>query len=75
MDGFVLSYDSVGDVSDKGAAIMECFSPEKVPVISQLATEFGVFDHWYSSSMYNFLPLPPLLPSHQNNSTGSNNAE
>jgi len=51
MDGFVLSYDSVGDVNDKGAAIMECFSPEKVPVISQLATEFGVFDHWYSSSM------------------------
>lgn len=27
--------------------IMECYTPEAVPVLSQLAMEFGVFDHWY----------------------------
>lgn len=28
-------------------AIMECFEPEKVPVIATLAKEFAVFDHWH----------------------------
>ena len=29
--------------------IMECFTPEAVPVLSTLAREFGVFDHWFCS--------------------------
>lgn len=27
--------------------IMQCFTPAQVPVITKLAEEFGVFDHWF----------------------------
>jgi len=29
--------------------IMECFQPDQVPVLSTLAKEFAVFDHWHCS--------------------------
>ena len=29
--------------------IMQCFMPDQVPVLSTLAKEFAVFDHWYCS--------------------------
>jgi phospholipase C len=29
--------------------IMRCFSPEKLPVLTSLAREFAVCDHWFSS--------------------------
>ncbi|MCB8883890.1 phospholipase [Acidisoma cellulosilytica] len=54
MNGFVDSYmrqprgldDSVPDP----AAIMHCFSPTQVPVLSELARSFGVSDRWFASA-------------------------
>jgi phospholipase C len=34
---------------DRYSAIMKCFKPDKVNVLSTLAREFAVFDHWYCS--------------------------
>ncbi|WP_053386325.1 alkaline phosphatase family protein [Leucobacter japonicus] len=54
MDGFVLDYeaDFVGRSGRKPTAterdqIMGSFDPEMLPVVSTLAREFGVFDHWH----------------------------
>ena len=55
MDGFVADYISTftGEVGrqptfDEYAHIMTGFTPEQVPVLSGIAREFGVFDHWFS---------------------------
>jgi phospholipase C len=55
MDGFVTDYIStfIGEVDrqptyDEYAHIMTGFTPEQVPVLSGIAREFGVFDHWFS---------------------------
>ena len=29
------------------AQIMQCYTPEQVPVLNGVAREFGVFDHWF----------------------------
>ncbi|HEX9827456.1 MAG TPA: alkaline phosphatase family protein [Flavobacteriaceae bacterium] len=34
---------------DKYSIIMNCFSPEKVNVLSTLAKDFAIFDHWFCS--------------------------
>ena len=54
MDGFVTDYISTftGEVGrqptyDEYAHIMTGFTPEQVPVLSGIAREFGVFDHWF----------------------------
>ncbi len=31
------------------AEVMTCFTPEQLPVLNQLASEFAVCDHWFSS--------------------------
>ena len=46
MSGFVQSYQQKGG---KAAAIMRCFRPEQLPVISTLAREYAVCDQWFSS--------------------------
>jgi phospholipase C len=55
MNGFVADYIStftseIGrqPTYDEYAHIMTGYTPEQVPVLSGLATEFGVFDHWFS---------------------------
>ena len=55
MDGFVTDYISwftweMGrqPTYDEYAQIMQCYAPEQVPVLSGIAREFGVFDHWFS---------------------------
>lgn len=55
MDGFVEDYISwftweMGrqPTYDEYAQIMQCYTPEQVPVLNGLAREFGVFDHWFS---------------------------
>lgn len=35
--------------SGQGPLIMRCLSPDKAPVLSQLALQFGVCDHWFCS--------------------------
>jgi phospholipase C len=55
MDGFVTDYISYLTVQlgcqptyDQYRAIMTGYSPEQVPVLSRIARQFGVFDHWFS---------------------------
>jgi phospholipase C len=45
--GFVANYTSV-DKANPGE-IMKCYAPEQLPVITTLAQEFAVCDHWFSS--------------------------
>jgi phospholipase C len=48
--GFVYDYAQQTGVSAAQAAyVMRCFSPAKLPVITTLAREFAICDHWYSS--------------------------
>jgi phospholipase C len=54
MDGFVTDYISTftGEVGrqpsyEEYAQIMTGFTPEQVPVLSGIARDFGVFDHWF----------------------------
>ncbi len=55
MDGFVTDYISTftGEVGrqptyDEYAQIMTGYTPEQLPVLSAIARDFGVFDHWFS---------------------------
>ena len=55
MDGFVTDYicTFTGEVGrqptyDEYAQIMTGYTPEQLPVLSGLARDFGVFDHWFS---------------------------
>jgi phospholipase C len=55
MDGFVADYISTftGEVGrqptyDEYAHIMTGYTPDQVPVLSAIAKDFGVFDHWFS---------------------------
>lgn len=45
--GFVADYAKV-DPAHPGE-IMKCYAPEQLPVITTLAREFAVCDHWFSS--------------------------
>src|SRR5579872_2962161 len=45
--GFVANYTNV-DKTNPGE-IMKCYAPEQLPVITTLAQEFAVCDHWFSS--------------------------
>lgn len=53
--GFIQNYkfqkDEKGqdNSSSTPERIMKCFSPEQLPVLNQLAKEFCVCDHWFSS--------------------------
>ena len=56
MNGFVndyifnfstFEYKGTNPTYDEYKQIMECYTPVAVPVLSQLAHEFGVFDHWF----------------------------
>ncbi len=52
MDGFVDNYarqPANGAVLDP-RAIMHCFTPEQLPVLSMLARSFGVSDRWFASA-------------------------
>lgn len=64
MDGFINDYESnleatynhgannstpVPITYDKYRVIMQCFQPDQVNVLSTLAKEFAVFDHWHCS--------------------------
>ena len=45
--GFIQDYLDSG--SSSPARIMKCFSPEQLPVMHTLASEFAVCDNWFSS--------------------------
>lgn len=56
MQGFVKNYFSVltellpqwtGSPAEQSQVIMQCFAPNSIPVLSALAQQFAVFDHWF----------------------------
>jgi phospholipase C len=49
MGGFVQSYFTQTNDVKKSHAIMNYFTPEQLPVLTTLATEFAVFNGWFSS--------------------------
>jgi len=51
MDGFIAAYVddfSSGDTTGP-TTIMKCFSPDHVPIMSNLSMEYAVFDGWFAS--------------------------
>jgi phospholipase C len=51
MDGFVINYTGqAGATAANAHAVMHHFTPDQVPMISQLATAFGVSDCWHASA-------------------------
>ena len=49
MQGFVKSYATQGTSTQESHAIMNYFAPKKIPVLTTLATEYAVFNGWFSS--------------------------
>ncbi|WP_118186121.1 alkaline phosphatase family protein [Paraburkholderia phosphatilytica] len=47
MNGFAMNYASRGGQPHD---IMHCYTPDDVPVLSQLANTFGVCDRWFASA-------------------------
>jgi phospholipase C len=56
MGGFVQSYGQMGGSSvAQSHKIMKCYAPSKIPILTTLAQEYAVCDHWFSS-----IPGPTL---------------
>jgi phospholipase C len=49
MSGFVYSAEDAAKVLSDAGLVMQCFHPEKLPVLTALATEFSLFNYWHSS--------------------------
>jgi phospholipase C len=49
MGGFVRSYEDKYQDPLRAHRVMKCFSPTKLPVLTQLAQKFAVCDQWFSS--------------------------
>ncbi len=49
MQGFIKSYATQGTGINASHAIMSYFPPERLPVLTRLATEYAVFNGWFSS--------------------------
>ena len=47
MNGFLVSYERIA--KQQPEQIMQCYAPEQLPVISQLARSFAICDAWYAS--------------------------
>ena len=48
--GFVFDYaQQPGNTLQKAHNIMRCFAPDKLPVLTTLAKEFAICDHWFAS--------------------------
>jgi len=50
MQGFIKSYFTQANDVKGSHAIMNYFTPDQLPVLTELATEFAVFNGWFSSS-------------------------
>jgi len=47
MNGFLVSYERIA--KQQPEQIMQCYTPEQLPVLSQLARSFAICDAWYAS--------------------------
>jgi phospholipase C len=55
MSGFVRNYETKSGSAALGANIMKCFAPDGLPVLTTLARQYAICDHWFSS-----IPGPTL---------------
>jgi phospholipase C len=55
MSGFVLNYEAKSGSAAIGANIMKCFDPAGIPILTTLARQYAICDHWFSS-----IPGPTL---------------
>jgi len=56
MQGFVQNYATDSGNAQRGENIMKCFHEDSLPVLSTLAKQFAVCDHWYSSLPASTIP-------------------
>jgi phospholipase C len=49
MQGFIRNYADQKDKPKDALRIMECLTPETLPVLSSLAHNYAVFDRWFAS--------------------------
>lgn len=49
MKGFVRDYFTACHDPAHAAKIMNCFTPKTLPILSTLATQYAVCDHWFAS--------------------------
>jgi phospholipase C len=69
MQGFVIDYHTVSQDITQAPNIMKCFTPETLPVLHTLASQYAVCDRWFSSVPGS--TIPNRLFSHAANSYGS----
>jgi len=69
MQGFVQDYALVSNHASHGASIMKCFTEQTLPVLSTLAKQYAVCDHWFSSVPGS--TIPNRLFAHGATSLGS----
>ncbi|MGB2678053.1 MAG: alkaline phosphatase family protein [Candidatus Acidiferrum sp.] len=69
MRGFVKDYAAVSNDPTKGPNIMKCFTAQTLPVLSTLAKQYAVCDHWFSSVPGS--TIPNRLFAHAAHSGGS----
>ncbi|HEY1939287.1 MAG TPA: alkaline phosphatase family protein [Candidatus Angelobacter sp.] len=69
MRGFVKDYAAVSANVNKASNIMKCFTPQTLPVLSTLAKQYAICDHWYSSVPGS--TIPNRLFTHAANCGGS----
>lgn len=55
MSGFVRNYETKSGSAALGANIMKCFAPTGLPVLTTLARQYAICDHWFAS-----IPGPTL---------------
>jgi phospholipase C len=55
MSGFVRNYEKKSGSAATGANIMKCFDPAALPVLTTLARQYAICDHWFAS-----IPGPTL---------------
>jgi len=49
MTGFVSSATHAVDFGGDEKLVMDCFQPDQLPVLSELARQYALFNYWYSS--------------------------
>jgi phospholipase C len=69
MKGFISDYALVSNDAAHGSNIMKCFTAETLPVLSTLAQQFAICDHWFSSVPGS--TIPNRLFAHGAHSGGS----
>jgi phospholipase C len=69
MRGFVRDYAAVSNDPAKGINVMKCFTPRTLPVLSTLAQQYAICDHWFSSVPGS--TIPNRLFAHAAHSDGS----